>query len=38
MDRLLEKIGKHGMASLTTSERQSLEEARQVILQRGVGV
>ena len=38
MDRLLEKIGKHGMASLTSSERQSLEEARQVILQRGGGV
>ena len=35
MDRLLEKISSKGMKSLSSSERASLEQARQAILQRG---
>ena len=35
MDRLLEKISSKGMKSLSSSERASLENARQAILQRG---
>jgi hypothetical protein len=35
MDRLLEKISRKGMNSLTATERASLEQARQAILQRG---
>jgi hypothetical protein len=37
MDRLLEKISRTGISSLSSSERKALEEARQAILQRGVG-
>lgn len=37
MDRLLEKISRTGISSLSSSEREALEEARQAILQRGVG-
>jgi hypothetical protein len=35
MDRLLEKISRKGMKSLSATERSSLEQARQAILQRG---
>lgn len=35
MDRLLEKISRNGLGSLDASERAALEQARQVILQRG---
>ena len=35
MDRLLEKISRKGIGSLTAAERDSLERARQAILQRG---
>lgn len=35
MDRLLEKISKKGIGSLTAAERAALERARQAILQRG---
>ena len=34
MDRLLEKISNTGMASLSTKEREALDEARKAILQR----
>ena len=37
MDRLLEKIGKKGIASLSEAERNSLEQARRAILQRSGG-
>ena len=37
MDRLLEKISRKGIASLSDSERASLEQARRAILQRGGG-
>jgi membrane associated rhomboid family serine protease len=35
MDRLLEKISRKGIGSLDAAERAALEQARQVILQRG---
>lgn len=35
MDRLLEKISRTGIGSLDAAERAALEQARQVILQRG---
>lgn len=35
MDRLLEKISRHGIGSLDDSERAALEQARRAILQRG---
>jgi membrane associated rhomboid family serine protease len=37
MDRLLEKIGRKGIASLSEAERNSLEQARRAILQRSGG-
>jgi len=37
MDRLLEKIGKKGIGSLSEAERNSLEQARRAILQRSGG-
>lgn len=37
MDRLLEKISRKGIGSLSAEERNSLEQARQAILQRGGG-
>ena len=33
MDRLLDKISKHGLASLTSKERESLERARAKLLE-----
>jgi len=33
MDRLLDKIAKHGLASLTAKERESLERARAKLLE-----
>ncbi len=37
MDRLLEKISRKGIGSLSAEERNSLEQARRAILQRGGG-
>lgn len=37
MDRLLEKISSKGIKSLSTNERDALEQARQAILQRSGG-
>lgn len=37
MDRLLEKISRQGIASLSNAERASLEQARRAMLQRGGG-
>lgn len=37
MDRLLEKISLHGIASLSADEKQILEQARRAMLQRGGG-
>jgi hypothetical protein len=37
MDRLLEKIGRKGIGSLSVEERNSLEQARRAILQRSGG-
>jgi len=37
LDRLLEKISRNGIGSLSAEERNSLEQARQAILQRGGG-
>jgi membrane associated rhomboid family serine protease len=37
MDRLLEKISSKGIGSLSREERETLEKARQAILQRGGG-
>jgi hypothetical protein len=33
MDRLLDKISKHGLASLTSKERETLERARAKLLE-----
>jgi hypothetical protein len=37
MDRLLEKISRKGIGSLSPAERQDLEQARQALLARGGG-